>query len=84
MALGKGERGANPAPMDADLYRLFGLEAPQSIMRQQDMVIDESPSGRAIRHSVIKPDPWLRRDDVRDALMTFAIVFVGAMMFLID
>lgn len=70
--------------MDIDLNRLFGLEEPQKVMRQQDMVIDESPSGRAIRHAVIKPDPWLRRDDIRDALMTFSLVFVGAMMFLID
>ncbi len=70
--------------MDRNLKQIFGLSEPLTTMRQQDMVIDDAPSGRALRHRMIKLDPWLRKDDLRDAVMTFCLTFVGGMMFLID
>lgn len=71
--------------MDSKLNLLFGLaEATPAMLRQQDMVIDETPSGAAIRRAVIRSDSWFDYNDLRDALMTFCLAFVGAMMFLID
>lgn len=31
---------------------------------------------------IFQPEPWLREQDLRDALMTFALAFTGAMVFL--
>lgn len=73
--------------MDSKLISLFGLTNSDRalngpLMRQQDIIVGETPSGRAIRHAVVRSEPWLRPGDLRDALTTFALVFVCAMVFL--
>ena len=71
--------------MNTDLYNLFGLSQAPATMRQEDIVVDvHALSGAQLRRRMIQPEPWMRGDDFRDMLMTFSLVFVGAMMFLID
>lgn len=73
--------------MDSKLIGLFGLTSASRalngpLMRQQDIIVGETLSGRAVRRAAVRPDPWLRPGDLRDALTTFALVFVCAMVFL--
>ena len=71
--------------MKTDLYSLFGLSHATATMRQEDIVVDAyTLSGAQLRRRIIRSEPWMRGDDFRDMLMTFSLVFVGAMMFLID
>lgn len=60
-------------------------------MQQQDMVVGDAPSGAMLRRRYVHnrreagiAASGLRTQDLRDVAMTFCLVFVGAMMFLID
>lgn len=75
--------------MDSKLKAIFGIAEQPSFMRQQDIVIGEAPSGRALRARYVDNETWLSMagmttQNLRDMVMTFALVFVGAVIFLID
>ncbi|MEQ1724578.1 MAG: hypothetical protein ABL882_01460 [Sphingopyxis sp.] len=75
--------------MDSKLKAIFGITEQQSHMRQQDIVIGDAPSGRALRARYVENETWLTMaglttSDLRDMVMTFTLVFVGAVIFLID
>lgn len=75
--------------MDSKLKAIFGIAEEPTFMRQQDIVIGDAPSGRALRARYVDNETWLSMagmsvQDLRDMVMTFALVFVGAMIFLID
>ncbi len=81
--------------MARDLYTLFALAdadglsvlapsmAEKPLLRQQDIAVGYAPSGMALRHRLIRREPWISERDLRDALMTFALVFTGAVIFLL-
>jgi hypothetical protein len=51
-------------------------------IREESGIIDRSVAARLGR-APVKPTPWIREEDLRDALMTFALVFTGAVVFLL-
>lgn len=74
--------------MDSKLKAIFGITSSPHFMRQQDIIVGDAPSGRALRARYVENETWLSMaglsiDDLRDMVMTFALVFVGAMIFLI-
>ncbi len=67
---------------------MFGLTEPSRPMRQQDIDAGSNPSGAAMRQRLFDREPrgvaaFVRSQQMRDALMAFALTFAGAMMFLI-
>ena len=74
--------------MSQSLQEMFGLAEPMHLMRQQDIDAGINPSGAALRHRLTARErrgmvAYLRSAEMRDAMMAFALTFVGAMMFLI-
>ncbi|MEQ1687675.1 MAG: hypothetical protein ABL874_03785 [Sphingopyxis sp.] len=74
--------------MDSKLKAIFGIASEPAFMRQQDIVIGDAPSGRALRARYVENETWLSMaglttGDLRDMVMTFTLVFVGAMIFLL-
>ncbi len=51
-------------------------------IREQSGIIDRSVAAR-LGKAPVRRTPWLREEDLRDALMTFALVFTGAVIFLL-
>ena len=43
----------------------------------------DSRTPLSVELPLFAPEPWLRESDVRDALMTFALTFTGAVIFLL-
>ncbi|MEQ1509084.1 MAG: hypothetical protein ABL909_01620 [Sphingopyxis sp.] len=74
--------------MDSKLKAIFGITSEPTFMRQQDIIVGDAPSGRALRARYVENETWLSMaglsaGDLRDMVMTFALVFVGAMIFLL-
>lgn len=70
--------------MAHDWTRIFDLKP--GALADRAVAADESPaaSGTALRRQLgLKIDPAYTRSDIADAVMTFCLVFTGAMMFLI-
>lgn len=75
--------------MDKKLTAIFGLTSEPTMLRQQDIMVGDTPSGRALRARYVQNETWLSMagmtvQDLRDMVMTFALVFVGAVIFLLD
>ena len=83
-----GKERVNSQLMDSKLKAIFGITESPAVMQQQDIVVGDAPSGRALRARYVENDTWLSMagmtvQDLRDMVMTFTLVFVGAVIFLL-